>query len=174
MDGRTFEPQLLQVSVSAESYLVGSQVLAMTFSGCALLILIGSRKSLTWVHPSASCHSTPTLQNTYYNGRALGFSQDVFKCTELTVVINPPMSSGSGIASGNCTETSCLRVATRYWPGGTSPGSASGNWSTDFGREGWSINFSDRRHSETAMFQVPKGNQWVICHKTGIIARYSS
>lgn len=77
-------------------------------------------------------------------------------------MFNSPISSGSGIASGKCTETSCLRVATRYCPGGTSPGSASGNWSTDLGREGWSINFSDKRHSETAIFPVPRANQGII------------
>ncbi len=61
------------------------------------------------------------------------------------------MSSGSGMASGIWADTSCLRVETRYSPGGTSPGSASGNCSTDLGREGWSSSLRDRRHSESAI-----------------------
>lgn len=62
-----------------------------------------------------------------------------------------PMISGSGMASGICADTNCLRVETRYPPGGTSPGSVSGNCSTDLGRDGWSTSFKHRRHSDDAI-----------------------
>jgi len=55
------------------------------------------------------------------------------------------------MASGICADTNCLRVETRYPPGGTSPGSVSGNWSTDLGRDGWSTSFKHRRHSDDAI-----------------------
>lgn len=56
-----------------------------------------------------------------------------------------PMSSGSGMESGNCAATSCFKVATLYPPGETSPGIISGKWKVDLG---WSTSFKDSCHSE--------------------------
>lgn len=112
-----------------------------------MLIQTLCHRSLTWDHLWANSHNAQSLKQLEAGGH-----KDVEKQNNISdcVVLdhNKPMSSGSGSESGNCAEISCLSVDTRYLPGWTSPGSASGNWKTDFGL---SHSLRERCHAEMSI-----------------------